>query len=166
MIPRVGIGYDVHPFADGRALVLGGETLPGARGLTGHSDADALCHAIADALLGALALGDLGTHFPDSDARWKDANSLALLSEVASLVHNHGYVVGNVDATVLAEAPKLAPHVAAMRSNLAGALGVALDQVSVKATRPEGLGSLGKGEGLAVWAVALLVPRTPPEEHR
>jgi 2-C-methyl-D-erythritol 2,4-cyclodiphosphate synthase len=166
VIPRVGIGYDVHPFADGRALVLGGETLPGARGLKGHSDADALCHAVADALLGALALGDLGTHFPDSDPRWKDANSLALLSEVASMVHNHGYVVGNVDATVLAEAPKLAPHVAAMRSNLAGALGVAVDQVSVKATRPEGLGSLGKGEGLAVWAVALLAPRTAPEEHR
>ena len=161
MIPRVGIGYDVHPFVDGRPLVLGGETLPGSRGLLGHSDADALSHALADALLGALALGDLGAHFPDSDPRWKGANSLALLAQVAAMVHARGYVVGNVDATVLTEAPRLAPHVEAMRANLARALGVEVTQVSVKATRPEGLGSLGKGEGLAVWAVAVLVPRGP-----
>ena len=127
MIPRVGIGYDVHPFVDGRPL----------------------------------ALGDLGAHFPDSDPRWKGAHSLALLAQVAAMVHARGYVVGNVDATVLTEAPKLAPHVEAMRANLARALGVEVTQVSVKATRPEGLGSLGKGEGLAVWAVALLVPRGP-----
>ncbi|MEP7028969.1 MAG: 2-C-methyl-D-erythritol 2,4-cyclodiphosphate synthase [Candidatus Eisenbacteria bacterium] len=159
MIPRVGIGYDVHPFADGRALVLGGETLPGARGLAGHSDADALCHAIADALLGALALGDLGAHFPDTDPQWQGASSLALLAQVAAMVAGRGYAVGNVDATVLTEAPKLAPHVPAMRSNLARALGIGIYGVSVKATRPEGLGSLGRGEGLAVWAVAMLVPR-------
>lgn len=166
MMPRVGIGYDVHRFEEGRPLVLGGVTLPGARGLLGHSDADALCHAIADALLGALALGDLGAHFPDTDARWRGANSLSLLAEVLSMVHNHGYAVGNVDATVLTESPKLAPHVAAMRANLAGALGVGIEHVSVKATRPEGLGSLGREEGLAVWAVALAVPRDHPEEHR
>jgi 2-C-methyl-D-erythritol 2,4-cyclodiphosphate synthase len=166
MIPRVGIGYDVHPFADGRPLVLGGEALPGARGLLGHSDGDALCHAIADAVLGALALGDLGAHFPDTDARWKGANSLALLAEVSALAHNHGYAIGNVDATLLTETPKLAPHVPAMRANLARALGVALEQVSVKATRPEGLGSFGRGEGLAVWAVALLTAREHPEETR
>ena len=161
MIPRIGIGYDVHPFADGRPLVLGGETLPGPRGLMGHSDGDALCHALADAVLGALALGDLGAHFPDTDPRWKGANSLALLAQVAAMVHARGYAVGNVDATVLTETPKLAPHVDAMRANLARALGVESAQVSVKATRPEGLGGLGKGEGLAVWAVALLVPRGP-----
>lgn len=170
MIPRVGIGYDVHPFADGRALVLGGETLPGPRGLAGHSDADALCHAIADALLGALALGDLGAHFPDSDPQWRGANSLALLAQVTAMIAARGYAVGNVDATVLTEAPQLAPHVPAMRGNLALALAVDVAQVSVKATRPEGLGSLGKGEGLAVWAVAMLVPRVsggePGEEIR
>jgi 2-C-methyl-D-erythritol 2,4-cyclodiphosphate synthase len=166
VIPRVGIGYDVHPFADGRPLVLGGETLPGARGLQGHSDGDALCHAIADAVLGALALGDLGAHFPDTDARWQGANSLALLAEAVSMAHNRGYAIGNVDATVLAEEPRLAPHVPAMRAHLARALAVPLEQVSVKATRPEGLGSFGRGEGLAVWAVALLVPRDHPEEKR
>lgn len=165
-MPRVGIGYDVHRFEEGRPLVLGGVTLPGARGLVGHSDADALCHAIADALLGALALGDLGTHFPDTDARFKGANSLALLAEVASMIKNHGHAVGNVDATVLTELPKLAPYLVAMRANLAGALGVGIEHVSVKATRPEGLGSLGREEGLAVWAVALVLPREQPEEHR
>jgi 2-C-methyl-D-erythritol 2,4-cyclodiphosphate synthase len=161
VIPRIGIGYDVHPFTDGRPLVLGGETLPGARGLLGHSDADALSHALADAVLGALALGDLGAHFPDTDPRWKGANSLALLAQVAAMAHARGYIVGNVDATVLTETPKLAPHMDAMRANLARALGVEVAQVSVKATRPEGLGGLGKGEGLAVWAAALLVPRGP-----
>ena len=163
MIPRVGIGYDVHPFADGRPLVLGGVTIDGARGLAGHSDADALCHAIADALLGALALGDLGAHFPDTDPRWKDAHSLALLAQVREKVEAAGYAVGNVDATVLTEAPKLAPHVAAMRANLARALGVGIERVSVKATRPERLGSLGRGEGLAVYAVALAAPRSDTE---
>jgi len=158
VIPRVGLGFDVHPFAAGRPFVLGGETIPHAQGLLGHSDADALVHAIADALLGALALGDLGAHFPDTDPRWKGARSLALLSEVVALAKDRGYGVGNVDATIVTEAPKLAPHVPAMRANLADTLGIPLERVSVKATRPEKLGSLGRGEGLAVHAIALMVP--------
>ena len=154
MIPRVGIGYDVHPFEAGRPLVLGGETLPGEKGLAGHSD--------ADALLGALALGDLGAHFPDTDPRWRGVNSLALLGRACELIAERGYAAGNVDATVLTEAPRLAPHLAAMRANIARVLGIEASQVSVKATRPERLGSLGRGEGLAVYAVALLVPRAAP----
>ena len=165
-MPRVGIGYDVHPFTDGRVLVLGGETFPGARGLAGHSDGDALCHAIADAVLGALALGDLGAHFPDTDPRWKGANSLDLLARVVALARERDYVVGNVDATVLTEAPRIAPHVNAMRAHLARALSVDVTAVGVKATRPEGLGSFGRGEGLAVWAMALLVPLGSTGEKR
>ncbi len=163
MIPRVGIGYDVHRFAEQRALVLGGVTIPHAKGLVGHSDADALTHAVADALLGAVALGDLGAHFPDTDPRWAGADSLDLLRHVVGLVRGAGHAVGNVDATVLTEEPKLAPHLPAMRAALAGALGVGLDRVSVKATRPEGLGGLAHGAGLAVWAVALVVPIDPVE---
>jgi 2-C-methyl-D-erythritol 2,4-cyclodiphosphate synthase len=158
VIPRIGLGVDIHPFASGRPLVLGGQTVPHAQGLEGHSDADALTHAIADALLGALALGDLGAHFPDTDPRWKGANSLALLAEVVALVKDRGYLVGNVDATIVTEGPKLAPHVPAMRANLADTLAIPLERVSVKATRPEKLGSLGRGEGLAVHAIALLIP--------
>ena len=158
MIPRIGLGYDVHPFAGARALVLGGETIPYPRGLAGHSDADALCHAIADALLGALALGDLGAHFPDTDARWKNARSLELLAEVVAMVHDRGWRVGNVDATIVTEMPKLAPHVPAIRANLAEVLAIPLERVSVKATRPEKLGALGRNEGLAVQAIALVYP--------
>jgi 2-C-methyl-D-erythritol 2,4-cyclodiphosphate synthase len=158
VIPRIGLGFDVHPFAAGRPFVLGGETIAHAQGLEGHSDADALTHAIADALLGALALGDLGAHFPDTDARWKGARSLALLSEVVALAKDRGYGVGNVDATIVTEAPKLSSHVPAMRANLADTLGIPLERVSVKATRPEKLGSLGRGEGLAVHAIALMIP--------
>ena len=158
MIPRFGLGYDVHPFAPGRPLVLGGETVPHVQGLAGHSDADALCHALADALLGALALGDLGAHFPDTDARWKGARSLELLAEVVAMVKDRGWAVGNVDATIVTEAPKLAPHVPAMRANLAEVLGIPLERVSVKATRPEKLGSLGRGDGLAVHAIASVTP--------
>ena len=158
MIPRIGLGYDVHPFAGARALVLGGETIPYPRGLAGHSDADALCHAIADALLGALALGDLGAHFPDTDARWKNARSLELLAEVVAMVHDRGWRVGNVDATIVTEMPKLAPHVPASRANLAEVLAIPLERVSVKATRPEKLGALGRNEGLAVQAIALVYP--------
>jgi len=158
VIPRIGLGFDVHPFATGRPFVLGGETIAHAQGLAGHSDADALTHAIADALLGALALGDLGAHFPDTDARWKGARSLALLSEVVALAKDRGYGVGNVDATIVTEAPKLSSHVPAMRANLADTLGIPLERVSVKATRPEKLGSLGRGEGLAVHAIALMIP--------
>jgi 2-C-methyl-D-erythritol 2,4-cyclodiphosphate synthase len=160
VIPRIGLGFDVHPFANDRALVLGGQAIPHAQGLSGHSDADALTHAIADALLGALALGDLGAHFPDTDPRWKGAKSLRLLAEVVALAKDRGFGVGNVDATIVTEAPKLAPHVPAMRANLADTLGIPLERVSVKATRPEKLGSLGRGEGLAVHAIALMIPLT------
>jgi len=158
VIPRIGLGYDIHPFAGARLLVLGGETIPYPRGLAGHSDADALCHAIADALLGALALGDLGAHFPDTEPRWKNARSLELLKEVVAMVHERGWRVGNVDATIVTEMPKLAPHVPAIRANLADVLGIPLERVSVKATRPEKLGALGRNEGLAVQAIALVHP--------
>jgi 2-C-methyl-D-erythritol 2,4-cyclodiphosphate synthase len=154
---RVGIGYDVHPFAAGRRLVLGGVAIDHPRGLQGHSDADALAHAVADALLGALALGDLGAHFPDTDPQWRAASSLALLVRVRELVAEKGWRVGNVDATLVTEQPRLSPHVAAMRAHLARALGVTADEVSVKATRHEGLGALGRGEGLAAMAVATVV---------
>ena len=159
MIPRVGIGYDVHPFAAGRPLVLGGVVVPHDTGLAGHSDADALAHAVADAMLGALALGDLGSHFPDDDPAFRNANSLDLLARVTALVAERGHAVGNVDATVVTERPKLAPHVAAMRENLARVLSVDPGVVSVKATRHEGLGAFGRGEGLAAMAVVLLHPK-------
>lgn len=153
---RVGIGYDVHPFVADRPLVLGGVVVPSAHGLAGHSDADALAHAVADALLGALALGDLGTHFPDTDPAYAGASSLGLLARVCDLVQERGWSVGNVDATIVTEEPKLAPHVAAMREGLAGALRVEAGSVSVKATRHERLGAFGRGEGLAAMAVVLV----------
>jgi 2-C-methyl-D-erythritol 2,4-cyclodiphosphate synthase len=153
---RVGQGFDVHPWSDepGRALVLGGVVIPGERGLAGHSDADVVAHAVADALLGAAGLGDIGTHFPDTDSRWRGADSLTLLGHVVGLVEAEGWSVGNVDTTVVLEAPKLAPHRVAMEERLAAAVGAA---VSVKAKRAEGLGALGRGEGVACFAVALLV---------
>jgi 2-C-methyl-D-erythritol 2,4-cyclodiphosphate synthase len=152
---RVGQGFDVHPWSDeeGRPLVLGGIVLPGERGLAGHSDADVVAHAVADALLGAAGLGDIGSHFPDTDARWRGADSLTLLRHVVGLVEAEGWSIGNVDTTVVLEAPKLAPHKAAMEERLAGAVGA---PVSVKAKRAEGLGALGRGEGAACFAVALL----------
>jgi 2-C-methyl-D-erythritol 2,4-cyclodiphosphate synthase len=152
---RVGQGFDVHPWSDepGRPLVLGGVVLPGERGLAGHSDADVVAHAVADALLGAAGLGDIGTHFPDTDSRWRGADSLTLLGHVVSLVQADGWTIGNIDTTVVLEAPKLAPHKAAMEERLAGVVGAA---VSVKAKRAEGLGALGRGEGAACFAVALL----------
>jgi 2-C-methyl-D-erythritol 2,4-cyclodiphosphate synthase len=159
--PRIGNGFDVHAFAPGRRLVLGGVTIPHEHGLAGHSDADVLLHAIADAILGALALGDLGAHFPDTDARWKDADSRALLRHVASLAAGRGYLIGNVDATLIAEAPRIAPHVPAMRANVADDLGCAVDAVSVKATTTERLGFTGRGEGIAALATLLLVPSVP-----
>ena len=158
---RVGIGYDVHPFAADRKLVLGGVTVPHTHGLAGHSDADALAHAVADALLGALALGDLGGHFPDDDPAWRGADSLALLAKVLALVETRGWRVGNVDATIVTERPRLAPHVMAMRDGISCALQVDLDAVSVKATRHEGLGALGRGEGLAAMVVVLIERATP-----
>jgi len=163
-VMRIGSGYDVHALVAGRPLILGGVTIPHPRGLEGHSDADVLLHAIADALLGALALGDLGAHFPDSDPRWKGADSRVLLREVAAKVHAMGWEVGNVDATVIAQAPKVAPFVDAMRANVAADLGCDPARVSVKATTTERLGFAGREEGIAAEAVALLQqqePRTP-----
>lgn len=151
---RAGFGFDVHPLVEGRPLVLGGVTVESDLGLGGHSDADVLSHAIAEALLGALALGDLGRHFPDTDPRYRGISSLALLRRVVALVTERGGTIVNVDATVLAQAPRLAPHLPEMAKRLADALGLAADRVSVKAKSPEGLGLLGRREGIAAMAVA------------
>lgn len=153
---RVGHGYDVHRLVEGRALILGGVTVPFDRGLLGHSDADVLTHAVMDALLGAAALGDIGKLFPDSDAAYAGADSIALLERVTALLREHGWQVGNVDATVVAQAPKLAPYIPDMRRRLAEAMGLDVDCVSVKATTEERLGFTGSGEGMAAHAVALI----------
>lgn len=153
---RIGHGYDVHRLAEGRRLILGGVDIPWERGLLGHSDADVLTHAVMDALLGAAGLGDIGKHFPDTDPAYAGADSLKLLTHVAGLLEERGYAVGNVDATVLAQRPKLAPHIPRMRDNLARAMGVEPDRVNVKATTEEGLGFTGSGEGMAAHAVALI----------
>ncbi len=153
---RIGHGYDVHRLVEGRKLILGGVEIPYERGLLGHSDADVLTHAVMDALLGACALGDIGHLFPDSDPAYAGADSLRLLDEVMSRLHAQGFRVGNVDATVLAQAPKLAPHLPAIRRNLADRLQVPLSRVSVKATTEEGLGFTGAGEGMAAHAVCLV----------
>lgn len=159
MASRVGLGFDVHPFAPaeaGRRLVLGGVEVAAERGLAGHSDADVLTHAVADALLGALALGDLGSHFPDSDPRYRGISSLVLLAEAARLVRERGGRPANVDATLLAEGPRLTDSIAAMRLQLAETLDLRIDRVSVKAKRAEGLGALGRHEGIAALAVVLV----------
>jgi 2-C-methyl-D-erythritol 2,4-cyclodiphosphate synthase len=156
---RIGQGFDVHALVAGRKLVIGGVDIAFAKGLAGHSDADVLVHAICDALLGAAALGDIGRHFPDTDAKHKDADSRTLLRAVAQKVREAGYDIANVDATVIAEAPKLAPHIPAMVANLAADLGLGPREVNVKAKTAEQLGALGRGEGIAAQAVALLVPR-------
>lgn len=153
---RVGHGYDVHRLVEGRALILGGVTVPFDRGLLGHSDADVLTHAVMDALLGAAALGDIGKLFPDSEAAYAGADSIALLRRVTALLREHGWQVGNVDATVVAQAPKLAPYIPEMRRRLAEAMGLDVDCVSVKATTEERLGFTGSGEGMAAHAVALI----------
>jgi 2-C-methyl-D-erythritol 2,4-cyclodiphosphate synthase len=153
---RIGNGFDAHALVEGRPLVLGGVTIPFARGLAGHSDADVLLHAIADALLGALALGDLGAHFPDTDPRWKGADSRALLRHVLTLVQGKGYSVANVDATVIAQAPRLAPFVGRMRASIAADLGCDPDRISVKATTTEHLGFTGRQEGIAALASVLV----------
>lgn len=150
---RAGLGFDLHPLVRGRALVLGGVTIPSEVGLEGHSDADVLSHAVGEALLGALALGDLGRHFPDSDPRWRGVSSLVLLGHVVGLLQERGGRLVNVDATVLAQAPRLASHLPEMAKRLADTLGVAAEAVSVKAKSPEGLGLLGRGEGIAAMAV-------------
>ncbi len=153
---RTGIGFDAHRFAEGRKLVLGGVLIAHPLGLLGYSDADVLCHAVADALLGAVADGDIGQHFPDTDSAWKDADSLDLLGRVAQRLRGRGATIVNTDATVMAEAPRLAPHVPAMRERLARAMGIDVGQVSVKATTFERMGALGRGEGIAVLAVAMV----------
>lgn len=157
MVMRIGHGYDVHRFGDGDFITLGGVRIAHSRGLIAHSDGDVLLHALSDALLGAVALGDIGKHFPDTDPTFKGADSRALLRHVMGLVRGKGYGVGNVDATIIAQAPKMAPHIDAMRVCIAEDLGVELDQVNVKATTTEKLGFTGREEGIAVHAVALLV---------
>jgi 2-C-methyl-D-erythritol 2,4-cyclodiphosphate synthase len=159
MTMRIGNGFDVHALVEGRKLVLGGVTIPFERGLDGHSDADALLHAICDAMLGALAIGDIGTHFPDTDPRWKGADSRVLLRHVAALATAAGLEVCNLDTTVIAQAPKLAPHIAAMVANIAADLACDPAQVSVKATTTERLGFAGRGEGIAALATVLLITR-------
>jgi 2-C-methyl-D-erythritol 2,4-cyclodiphosphate synthase len=153
---RIGYGYDVHRMVEGRKLIVGGVTIDFLKGLEGHSDADVLLHAVSDALLGALALGDIGVHFPDRDPRYKDISSLVLLKEVWDMVRGKGYLVGNVDATIIAQEPKLSPHISQMRKNIAEVLEVSATQISVKATTSEGLGFVGRGEAIAVHAVALV----------
>jgi len=152
-VTRSGLGFDIHPLVRGRPLVLGGVTVPGELGLDGHSDADALTHAVADALLGAMALGDLGRHFPDTDPRYAGVESLALLRRVVGLVRERGGRLVNVDATVICQAPRLAPHLDEMAKRLAAAMDVEAGRVSVKAKSPEHLGLLGRGEGIAALAV-------------
>jgi 2-C-methyl-D-erythritol 2,4-cyclodiphosphate synthase len=159
MTIRIGNGFDVHALVPGRKLVLGGVTIPYDRGLDGHSDADVLLHAIADAILGALALGDIGAHFPDTDPRWKNADSRVLLRHVASLATAADWRVGNLDTTLIAQAPKLAAHVPLMRANIAADLGCDSGLVSVKATTTERLGFTGRGEGIAALATVLLFAR-------
>lgn len=156
--PRTGIGYDVHRFADGRRLVLGGVEIPHERGLEGHSDADVVLHAVADAILGAAALGDIGTHFPPSDERWRGADSRMLLRSVAGLVKDAGWMVVNIDITVIAEAPKINPHVALMRIELGRCLELDGGAISLKATTNEGMGFIGRGEGIGAIATAMIAP--------
>ena len=157
-LPRIGHGYDVHRLVEGRPLILGGVEIPYDLGLLGHSDADVALHALMDALLGAAALGDIGKLFPDSDERWRGADSRALLRMVAVHLRGSGYTVGNVDVTILAQRPKLAPYIQRMRENIAVDLDIPVDQVSVKATTEEGLGFTGRGEGIAAHGLALLAP--------
>jgi 2-C-methyl-D-erythritol 2,4-cyclodiphosphate synthase len=155
-IPRVGTGYDLHRLESGKRLIIGGVDIPHDTGLAGHSDADVLCHAVTDAILGAAAAGDIGQHFPDTDPKWKAANSIELLKGAVAIVRAAGYAVANVDAVIVAERPRLAPHIPAMRANLANAMGVELSAVSVKGKTNEKVDALGRNEAIAVHAVALL----------
>lgn len=154
---RIGMGYDVHKLTEGRDLILGGVNIPWEKGLLGHSDADVLIHAVMDALLGAAALGDIGKHFPDTDPAYKGISSILLLKHVGNLLKEHGYIVGNIDATIIAQKPKMAPHIPTMRQNMADALGIEVSQMNVKATTEEGLGFTGKGEGISSQAICLLM---------
>lgn len=154
---RVGMGYDVHRLTEGRKLILGGVEIPWEKGLLGHSDADVLVHAVMDALLGAAALGDIGKHFPDTDPAYKGISSILLLRHVTELLKKNGYAIGNVDATIIAQKPKMAPHILKMRENMAEAMGISVDCLNVKATTEEGLGFTGREEGIAAQAICLLV---------
>lgn len=156
---RFGMGYDVHQLVENRKLIIGGVDIPYEKGLLGHSDADVLLHTISDALLGAAALGDIGKHFPDTDHRYKGADSLKLLEEVGNLLAAKGYVVGNVDATIVAQKPKMLPHIPQMRENIARVLRVDIDQINVKATTEEHLGFTGSGQGISSYAVAGIEPK-------
>lgn len=153
---RVGLGYDVHQLVDDRKLIIGGVELPYEKGLLGHSDADVLIHAIMDALIGAMGLGDIGKHFPDTDPAYKGANSLRLLEEVRRLMSKEGYVLGNLDATIIAQRPKMSPYIDMMASNIASALGCEVRQVNIKATTEEGLGFTGDGSGISAQAICLI----------
>lgn len=153
---RIGMGYDVHRLVEGRDLIMGGVKIPYEKGLLGHSDADVLLHAISDALLGAAALGDIGKHFPDTDPAYKGISSLLLLEKVGDLLEEKGYLIENIDATIIAQAPKMRPHIESMRDNIAGALHISTEQINVKATTEEGLGFTGTGEGISAQAVCLL----------
>lgn len=154
---RIGMGYDVHRLEKGRKLIIGGVEVPYSKGLLGHSDADVLLHAIADSLLGAAALGDIGKHFPDSDGQFKDISSLILLARVKALIYQKGYKIANIDATIIAEKPKMAPHIPAMIENISEALEIDSDKINVKATTEEGLGFTGTGQGIASQCICLLV---------
>ena len=156
---RIGQGFDVHALVAGRKLIIGGVHIPFERGLAGHSDADVLLHALCDALIGAAALGDIGRHFPDTDPRYQGIDSRELVRAVVRLLSEHNYVVGNVDATIIAQAPKMAPHIAVMRANIAADLNVTEDCVNIKAKTAERLGFVGRGEGIVAEAVVLLMPR-------
>lgn len=153
---RVGLGYDVHKLVEGRDLIIGGVNIPYEKGLLGHSDADVLLHAISDALLGAAALGDIGKHFPDTDPKYKGADSLKLLEHVGKLLEENLYIIENIDATIIAQRPKMAPHIPQMRENIARVLGVEVDQVNIKATTEEGLGFTGAGEGISSQAICAI----------
>ena len=153
---RIGHGYDVHRLTEGRPLIIGGVNIPHEAGLLGHSDADVLVHAIMDSMLGALALGDIGKHFPDTDERYKGADSIELLKQVAKIIGTNGYSVANIDSTILAQAPKMAPHIEQMRKNVADAIGIDVSRVSVKATTEEKLGFTGEKKGISAHAVCLL----------
>lgn len=153
---RIGMGYDVHRLSAGRKLIMGGVDIPYEKGLLGHSDADVLVHAIMDALLGAAALGDIGSHFPDTDPKYEGISSISLLEHVGKLLSDHGYRIENIDATIIAQKPKMRPHIDCMRENISAALRISADQVGVKATTEEGLGFTGSGEGISAHAVCLL----------
>ncbi len=157
---RIGLGYDVHKLVEDRDLILGGVNIPYEKGLLGHSDADVLVHAIMDALLGASALGDIGKHFPDTDPQYKGISSIKLLQYVGQLLDDHAYVIENIDATIIAQRPKMAPHIPTMRQNIAEALGIEIDQVNVKATTEEGLGFTGTGEGISSQAICAIEKMT------